>query len=180
MSDDVTKWMSDIREGVWTAFKSSSKDVMSVWTSMMVANMKSGGNSYPSTLPISIGEGDLSQALLGNRLSVDEFSSPADEIMYQRRVLVPYAGVSEYGGQTNATPQSRKAMFAKLKKMGKYVREEANIGRGMKIRFDHKAFKFVEKANEEISANQLEEAIMPHVINELNKIPNIEVTIGNK
>lgn len=177
---DVAKWMNDIREGIWTAFGKSSKDVMNVWTSRMVSNMKSGGNSYPSTLPIGRNSGDLSDALQGKALSADEYSSPQDQIMYERRVLVPYAGISEYGGQVNATPQSRKAMFAKLKRMGKYVREEANIGQGMKIKFDHKAFKFVESSINEFSASELEQAVTPHILNELNKIPNLEITIGNK
>ncbi len=177
---DVTKWVNDIREGIWTAFGKSGKDVMNVWTSMMVSNMRTGGNSYPSTLPIGRNSGDLADALQGKSLSVDEFSSPQDQIMYERRVLVSYADISERGGFVNQTPQSRKAMFAKLKKMNKYVREEANIGRGMKIKFDHKAFKFVENSINEFSAKELQEAVMPHVLNELNKIPNIEITIGNK
>ena len=177
---DVVKWMNDIREGIWTAFKPASKDIMSEWTSRMVSNMKTGGNSYPSTLPISKGEGDLSNALLGKSLSADEQESLEEMIVYSRRVLVPYANLAEHGGSIKATPAMRKAMFARLKRMGKYVKSEANIGRGMKITFDHKAFKFVENSLEDMDAKVLEDKVMPHILSELNKIPNIEVVIGNR
>ena len=176
---EIQDWMNKIRQGIWTGLGASAKDIMQVWAVRMVAQMKAFAG-YPSPPPISKLSGRLARAIQGQAESTDGLKKTDTEITYERTLQVPYAAISEYGKKVSATDAMRRAMFAKLKSMGQYKREHARIGMGKKGMFEHNPYYFVRDSIEQMTADMIEPAVEKHVKEQLNKIPNLEVVIGNK
>ena len=176
---EIQDWMNKIRQGIWEGLALSSPDIMQVWTVRMVAQMKAFAG-YPSPPPISIRSGRLARAIQGVAESTDGLKKTDTEITYERTLQVPYAAISEYGKSVDATDKMRKAMFAKLKLSGHYRKDAARIGMGIKGKFEHNPYYFVRDSIEQMTADMIEPAVEKHVTEQLNKIPNLEVVIGNK
>ena len=177
MSDvkDISEWIKKIERGIWDSFGMASKEVMDAWAVFIVSRMKTNKQTYPSAKPISIYQGNLARAIQNS--SNDTGIMENNVIVYERNVRVPYAAISEYGGTVRATPSMRRAMFAKLKASGRYNKETVNMHKAV---FEHKPFEFIKDSIAEMTADKIEPAIRRNLEIELNKIPNLEVVIGNK
>ena len=176
---EISEWVGQIHVGIWQGLQRSSLEVMNVWTSEMVAKMRSGGNTYPSGDIIGKRSQRLANALRGFSEHTDIQNLSPNSIIHERTVLVPYADISEHGAKIAPTDKQRRAMFARLKLMNMYKKEYSRIGQGVKGIFDHKAFGFVKNSAKDFTTESLSKAIMPYIEAELNKIRNIEVVIGN-
>ena len=176
---DIQEWIKKIERGVWDGLGESSSDIMRVWAVKMVAMMKSY-SGYPSKPPISILSGRLARAIQGGEESSDSFNKSETSMIYERIINVPYGAISEYGKDVKATDAMRRAMFAKLKELNQYKKDFARIGKGAKGFFEHKAYNFVKNSIEAITTEMIEPSVREHLETELNKIPNLEVTIGIK
>lgn len=174
---EISDWMGKIREGIWTGFGKSAKDVMKSWTSEMVFNMKSGqSQNYPAREPLGIFTGKLSNALLGNANSFDDGLQDENKIVYERTVQVPYADISDKGGTVQVTPKMKAFLIHKYYQ----TKEKKYLYMAFAGALYHYKFDYVQDAVKRIDGQGvLNERIMPHVLNELSKIQNIEVVIGN-
>lgn len=176
---EIQDWMNKIRESIWTGFGKSAKDVMTSWTSEMVFNMKSGQSNYPARKPLGIFTGKLSNALLGNSNSFDDGIQDDNKIVYERTVQVPYADISDKGGNVPITTRMKGFLIHKYyqTKEKKYLYMAFSNSGTLK----HYKFDYVQDAVKRLDGKGvLNERIMPHILNELNKVQNIEVVIGNK
>lgn len=177
MSDDITKWMDDIREGTWTAFGKSSKDIMDTWGFIMATSLRTGGSAYPVS-KLGQRSGRLGDALMGIKDSEDDGRQEDNVIVYQRTIKVPYADISDKGGDVKITERMRGYLLAQY--MDTKDKKYAYMAFSKDGMLHHKAFNYAQEATNKIDSSIIAEKVMPHVINELNKIPNLEVTIGNK
>ena len=179
MSDvqEISGWMNKIKTGIWDAFGASSKEIMDAWAVFIVSRMKTNRQTYPSAKPISIFQGKLARGIQGGEGTTDDGLVDDSAIVYERTIRVPYAGISEFGGRVRATPSMRRAMFAKLKAMGRYNKDTVWTHKAI---FEHKPFEFIKDSVEGMTVDKITPAIMRHVEKELNKIPNIEVLLVSK
>jgi hypothetical protein len=179
MSDvkDISEWIKKIERGIWDSFGMASKEVMDAWADFIVLRMKTNKQTYPSAKPISIYQGKLARGLQGREGSIDDGLVDDSVIVYERTVRVPYAAISEYGGSVPATSSMRRAMFAKLKAMGRYNKDTVWTHKAI---FEHKPFEFIKDSISEMSVEKIEKPIRRHLKIELDKIPNLEVVIGGK
>ena len=170
------EWTDKIEHGLWNAFNASSEDVMNIWAAFIVSRMKSAKQSYPSEKPISIGQGNLVRAIQGKQNFQDMFSQDESKSIYERTINLPYANLSEEGGNVPATEPMRRAMFAKLKSTGRYLNDETLWTH--KAIFEHKPFHFINDSINEVDVNMFERTFREHIENELGKIDDLEVKIG--
>lgn len=179
MSDvkDISEWMQRIKVGIWDSFGMASKEVMDAWAVFIVSRMKMNRQTYPSAKPISIYQGRLARGIQGGSESYDDGIVDESAIVYERTIRVPGAALNEYGGKVPVKPSMRRAMFAKLKAMGTYNKDTVWTHKAI---FDHKPFEFIKDSISEMTVDKITPAIMRHMEIELNKIPNLEVTIGRK
>jgi hypothetical protein len=172
---DISQWMGKIKDVVWDSFSMASKDIMDIWTVTMVAMMRTGKQGYPSSKPIAIAQGRLARSIQGKAEFFDDGIVDDSAIVYERTIQVPYAFISEYGGNVTASSSMRRAMFAKLKQMGRYNKDTVWTHKAV---FEHKPFEFVKDSIEEMTVEKIEPSIGRHMEEQLNKIPDMEVTIG--
>lgn len=178
MSDvtEISGWVDKIQKGIWDSFGMASKEVMDAWAVFIVSRMRTN-RMNPSAKPISIWKGKLARGIQGQEGSTDDGIMEENVIVYERTLRVPYGAISEYGGTTSATPKARRAMFATLKKLGTYNPHTSWTNAS---KFIHPAFNFIKDSIPEMSMDRIEQPIRRHLDIELNKIPNLEVVIGNK
>ena len=174
--NDLISWMNKIRESVWTAMGSSSKDVMDSWTMRMTSSMLRGGGTRP-VQKLGLRTARLSNALLGVSESSDDGTQTDDMIIYQRTVSVPYADISDKGGNIQIDARMRAGLIKKAKQMGE--RKYAWMAYSRSGMLHHKKFDYTGEAAEKMTEADYTEILRPHLERELNKIPNIEVVIGN-
>ncbi len=106
MSESISNWMNEIKEGVWTSFGTASKDIMSVWAVFIVSRMKTSKQSYPSQKPIAVLSGGLARAIQSS--SIETGLQTESEIVYERTVNVPHGAISEYGKEEFITKKQMK------------------------------------------------------------------------
>jgi hypothetical protein len=138
--------------------------------------MKTNRQSYPSTKPISIVQGRLARGIQGQEGSIDNNTSTETEVSRERTIMVPGAALNEYGGSVPATPSMRRAMFAKLVRSGRYNKDTVWTHRAI---FEHKPFEFVKDSIEGMTMDKISPTFLRNMEEQLSKIPNLEVTIGN-
>lgn len=173
---EISNWMDNIKEAVWTAFGESSSEVMNSWTASMVLRMKSGNSVWPVE-QIGIKTGKLSNALQGGDFSSDEFIKNENQIVRGRTVTLPYANISNEGGTVVITERMKAYLLAKAAETKERKYRYMAFAKGGVLK--HKKFDFVKIAVDDYSVEQLSADVMPYVVSELNKVPNIEVTVGN-
>lgn len=173
---DISGWIDKIQKGIWDSFGMASKEIMDAWAVFIVSRMRTN-RMNPSAKNISIWKGKLARGIQGGEGSTDDGIVDESAIVYERTIRVPYGAISEYGGETRATPKARRAMFATLKKLGTYNPKTTWTNRAI---FVHQAFDFVKDSIPEMSMDKIKEPIRRHLEIELNKIPNLEVVIGGK
>lgn len=172
---EIQEWMNKIRQGIWTGLGASAKDIMQVWAVFMVSGMKQG-QSYPSTKPIGIVSGRLARAIQGQADYTDDGVQDDDVIVYERTIRVPYASISEHGGQVTVNPRMKSYFLWKYSQ----TKERKWAYMAFSKTLNHKPFEFVKDSIQGMDANKIEPAVQRHVTEQLNKIPNLEVIIGNK
>ncbi len=170
---DISGWIDKIKQGVWTAFGSSSKDIMNTWAVFIVSRMKSG-QDYPAIKPPAIKSGKLARAIQDG--STDDGIMEDDVIVYERTIKVPYAWMIEEGGSVPVTPRMKSFFLWKYsqtkEKKWKYMAFAGTLR--------HPALDYIKDSILGMTVDKIEPAISRHLEAELNKIPNLEVIIGNK
>lgn len=177
MSDirDISEWMRKIKTAVWDGLSKSSKDIMNVWAVTIVSRMKTG-QGYPSTKPIAIAKGRLARAIQGVSDSSDDGIVDDSAIVYERTIRVPYADISERGGEVPVSTRM-KAFF-----LWKYSQTKEKKWKYMAFAktLKHKPFEYVLDSFRDMSVSKITPAIMRHVESEVKKIQGLEVIIGKR
>uniref|UniRef100_A0A6M3IY43 Uncharacterized protein n=1 Tax=viral metagenome TaxID=1070528 RepID=A0A6M3IY43_9ZZZZ len=172
---DIQEWIKKIERGIWDGLASSSKDVMDVWAVFMVSRMKSD-QGYKATAPPSIKSGRLARAIQGMADSSDGGVVDDNAIVYERTLKIPYAWMLEKGGNINVTDRMKKMFLWKYSQ----TKEKKWAYMAFAKTLNHPALNYIQDSITGMSVEKIEAPIRRHLETELNKIPNLEVTIGVK
>lgn len=172
---DIQNWVNRIKDGIWTGLGASAKDIMQVWAVLMVSGMKQG-QTYPSTKPIGIVSGRLARAIQGQAEYSDDGIQDDDVIIYERTIRVPYANISEHGGKVNVSPRMKSYFLWRYSQ----TKERKWAYMAFSKSLFHKPFEFVKDSITNMDVNKIEQPVKRHVLEQLSKIENLEVVIGNK
>lgn len=173
MSNELSEWISKIQKGIWDSFGMASKDIMNTWAVFMVSRMKNG-QEYKATSPPAIKSGNLARAIQDG--STDDGLMDDSAIVYERTIKVPHAWMIEEGGNVAVTERMKMFFLWKYhltkEKKWKYMAFAKTL--------NHPALDYIKDSIMGMTADKIEPAISRHLEVELNKIPNLEVVIGNK
>lgn len=175
---NLQNWFNYVAVQIVNGIQSSGSNIInSIVDNSIDKYMLTHRNPYPSTDTIGIDTGRLVRAM---RTPKDIIVQGQNTLIYTRVIDTPYSVISNEGGNIRPTMSMIKAMFANLKKTGRY---NPNIKRGKQhkggIIFRHKPFRFLDKAVAHYTSDMLLRDTQEQILLALEKIPNIEVQIGN-
>ncbi len=175
MSNEISEWISKIQKGIWDSFALGSKDVMNAWAVFIVSRMKTG-QSYPAVKPPAIQSGRLVRAIQGGSESSDDGIVDDSTIVYERTIRVPYAWMIEEGGNVAVTSRMKSFFLWKYSQTKEKKWKYMAFAGALK----HPPLDYIKDSIMGMTVDKIEPAISRHLEIELNKIPNLEVVIGNK
>lgn len=170
MSKELPQYFDKIKETIWTALGDSAKDIMSVISLSIVEKMGKGKQTYPSKKPIRILSGRLARAIQGIDESHTNFYMNDDVIIYENKILTPYANISQYGGEVYITDR----MFRYL--LYKYITTEKKeylyMAYAKEGTLKHKPFEFVEMGFENVKSDAIMQIITKAIKQRIGTLKN--------
>lgn len=179
MSDfNVVEWMAKIQKSVWDAMGETAPDVVDVIGIRAEAILNSRKPAFWGNPRQS---GRIQAALRGQDNFTDSFSKTESEITAEREINLPFAYPLEYGGSSKVNPAMAGVFYKlyELTKDKKYKWAYVSAKNGWKSEFKRNAHPFVAPAYDAVNEETLTRLLEPYLTKELNKIPNLEVIIGN-
>lgn len=166
--DEITQYVEKIKDAVMTGAGESAKTIMDYISISIVVNMKTEMQSYPATKPVSLVTGRLARAIQGSQESKDDGTMSDDVIVYERSILVPYANITEYGGNVFINTRMRNYMYYKyqttkeLKYLYMYLTKQDY--------YKHRPLMFVQDILEKIDSQQILDIISKEVEEKVRSI----------